>query len=158
MQETLEDLLPENIIPLSLIERKKLLPWWMKVFSWIFLLFGVIAPITLVAGIAGYKIDLSIYGLATNEPLSLIGILIIFIFALKGIVSLGLLQQKDWAVKLGIVDAVLGTAICVFLMSYSLYNSEIRFSFRLELVLLTPYFIKLLKIKFPWDSAIKVSH
>lgn len=155
MQEIQEDLLPENIIPLSLIERKKLLPWWIKVFSWFFLLFGVIAPVTLIAGIVGYNIDLSIYGLATNEPLSLVGTLIILIFTIKGLVSFGFLQQKDWAVKLGIVDAVLGTAICVFLMSYSLLNSEVRFSFRLELVLLTPYFIKLLKIKSVWESAIK---
>ncbi len=155
MQEIQEDLLPENIIPLSLIIRKKLLPWWIKVFSWIFLLFGVIGPITLIAGIVGYSIDLSIYGLTTNDPISLIGILIILIFTLKGFVSFGLLLQKDWAVKLGIVDAVLGAAICFFLMSYALINAEVRFYFRLELVLLTPYFIKLLKIKPVWESAIK---
>ncbi len=155
MQEIPEDLLPENIIPLSLIERKKLLPWWIKVFSWIFLVCGVIAPVTLIAGLVGYSIDLSIYGLTTTDPTSLIGILIIVIFTLKGIVSFGFLQQKDWAVKLGIVDAILGTAICIMLMSYSLLNSEMRFSFRLELILLTPYFIRLLKIKSAWESAVK---
>lgn len=155
MQEIQEDLLPENIIPLSLVERKKLLPWWIKVFSWIFLLFGIIVPITLIAGIVGYSIDLSIYGLTTTEPISLIGILIILIFALKGIVSFGFLLQKDWAVKLGIVDAVLGAVICFTLMSYSLINAQARFSIRLELILLTPYFIKLLKIKSVWDNAVK---
>lgn len=155
MPEIQEDLLPKNIIALSLIERKKLLPWWIKVFSWIFLVFGVIVPVALIAVLLGYGIDLSIYGPTTTEPISLLGILIIVIFALKGMVSFGFLQQKDWAVKLGIVDAILGTAICVMLMSYSLFISEIRFSIRLELILLTPYFMRLLKIKSVWESAVK---
>ncbi|MFN0083088.1 MAG: hypothetical protein ACKVOM_11285 [Ferruginibacter sp.] len=74
MPEIQEDVLPENIIALSLIERKKLLPWWIKVFSWIFLVFGVIVPVAFIAGLLGYGIDLSICGLTTTEPISLIGI------------------------------------------------------------------------------------
>ena len=40
------------------------------------------------------KIDLSLYGLTTNNPKSLIGIVVILLFILKGTVSYGLWFEK----------------------------------------------------------------
>ena len=136
--------------------RKTLLPLWIKIFVWIFLVFGAITPIGLIFGILGYEVELSLYGLETVEPLSISGICILAAFLLKGIVSYGLLTEKKWAIILGIIDAILGFTICLFLMIYPIIFSDsgINFTFRLEIIFLIPYLIKMIKIKSEWESSI----
>jgi len=95
--------------------------------------------------------------LATNEFLSVVGITIASIFLLKGIVSYGLLMEKDWAIKLGILDASLGILICMLVMVYSLLKFRGGYiSFRIELLLLIPYLIRLFKIKPAWEKAVQI--
>jgi hypothetical protein len=158
MEDNAEDLLTEIVQQLSAVKRKSLLLWWIKVFMWIFLAFGVFAPFGLIFAFFGFSFQLSLYGLDTQTPLSYIGICIILIFLFKGITSYGLLTEADWAIKICIVDAILGIAICVFVMLFPLLssNSNARFSFRLELVLLIPYLHKLLNIRAAWENAIGV--
>jgi uncharacterized membrane protein (DUF2068 family) len=96
---------------------------------------------------------LALYGLGSNEPFSITGILIILLFLFKGIVAFGLWTQKDWAVNFGLADAIIGIAICIFVMAIApIINnpSEFTLGLRLELVVLIPYLIKLLKIKAHW--------
>lgn len=133
--------------------RRELLPWWIKVFTWIFLIFGAIVPLTIIFAIVGYTFQISLYGLETNEPLSLTGLLLIILFLFKGIVAYGLWTEKDWVINLGIIDAIAGIAICVFMMLlYPFFDVSpgFTFSFRLELLLLIPYLIKLKKINNDW--------
>ena len=148
-----EDLLTNTIVELE-IKRIKLIPQWIKIFAWIFLVFGCFVPIVLIIGIAGYDGNLSLYGFETNDILSTIGIFITSIFILKGIVAFGILKEKDWAIKLGLVDAITGTLICVFVMIYPMFNSDsgLHASFRSELVALIPYLLKLINIKSQWES------
>lgn len=142
-------------IHLPKIRRRKLLPLWIKVFMWIFIAFAIIAPISVAFALMGYTFNIALYGLKTSEPLSLTGLLLIAIFGLKGIVSLGLLKEKDWAINLGIIDAILGIVICVFInYIHPFLNSDAGLSvslFQLELLFLIPYLIKLIKIKNQWD-------
>ncbi|HWI92961.1 MAG TPA: hypothetical protein VNT20_16905 [Flavisolibacter sp.] len=153
-QSILDPLIEENII-----ERKKLLPVWIKVFIWLFMIAG---PFILFAFLIGVFTTLhynsSIYGLESNEPLSPIGLFIFFVFLLKGIVAYGLWTEKDWAVNLGIVDAILGIAACFAVMVVPALKPAPAFTFRLELLLLVPYLVKLLKIREKWMFTQNVSH
>src|SRR5215217_1416077 len=147
MQENQTDLLTDELLQYNAIPRKKLLPLWIKIFTWIFLVISAFVPIVSVLGLMGYSTQLALYGLETNEPFSSIGIIITTVFIIKGITAFGLLKEKDWAVQIGIVDAIIGIIICTLVMLYPIINSDAKFSLRLELVALIPYLLKLLKIK-----------
>jgi|SRR5687767_4239274 len=154
MEQNQSNVLTENLLQLKNKRRKDLLPWWVKVFIWIFLIFGAIAPLGLIVGMMGYDFEISLYGLETNKPISIIGVSLILIFFFKGITAYSLLKEKNWAVILGIMDAITGIALCSLAMIYPLINtaSETNFSFRLELLLLIPYLLKMLKIKSEWEK------
>ena len=99
MQETQAGLLTDELLQLNQIPRKKLLPLWIKIFAWIFLIFSSLAPVMVVFGILGYRTQLALYGLETNEPFSVTGITIILLFIIKGITAFGLLKEKYWQLK-----------------------------------------------------------
>jgi hypothetical protein len=153
--EQQKDLLQDELIS-ALRQRRKLLPWWIKIFIWIFLLLGAIVPFALAFAIMGYRFQISLYGLETNEPFSLTGVSLMIIFLIKGIAAYGLWTEKNWAVTLSIIDAILGLAICVLVMIYPLIAPQRNYilNFRLEVLLLTPYLLLLLKIKDAWNSSI----
>ena len=125
----------------------------MKIFIWLFLAMGAVAPLGLVAGLLGTEFRLSLYGFQTNHPLSPTGLFITILFILKGIVAFGLWTEKDWGVKLGMIDAITGIVICGFVMViYPFFNWKAGFeiNFRFELVALIPYLLRLQKIKTQW--------
>lgn len=132
--------------------RRKLLPWWMKVFIWLFGIAGLIVPIAFIFGILRFEFNTAMYGLETNNPLTWLGIFILLIFLHKGFVAFGLWFEKSWAPKLALADAGLGIVICMMVMGMQLFDSGSSFSFRLELVLIIPYLIKLIKIEEPWSQ------
>lgn len=156
MQENQVDLLTESVLQINTIKRKTLLPWWIKVFMWIFLVCGAIVPFVLILGMFGYNVQLAIYGMETNDGISVTGLIIIFLLLIKTLTAYGLLKEKDWAIKAGIIDAVVGISICIILMSYSLINTEMNFTFRLEVIFLVPYLFKFLKIKAAWENSIEI--
>ena len=156
MQENQTDLLTNELIQINAVPRKKLLPLWIKIFTWIFLIFGAFVPIILILGIMGYSAQLSLYGLETNKPFSLIGIIITLLFIIKGVTAFGLLKEKYWAIKIGISDAIIGITICTFIMLYPIINTDAKFSFRLELVALIPYLLAFLKIKNDWENFVEI--
>src|SRR5262245_7798260 len=151
MGEDLSDKLSGELLEAK--SRKKLLPWWVKVFSWIFLVLGALAPVALLAGILGFNFEVSLYGYETNQPVSLVGIAITTFYCFKGLTAYCLLKQKDWAIKYAIVDATLGILACTLSMFFPLVNSydKTPFTFRLELLLLIPYLILMAKIKSEWE-------
>jgi hypothetical protein len=137
----------------SNLRRRDLLPIWIKIFLWIFLVFGAIVPIGLILGLKGMKFNLALYGLETLHPLSLIGLSVSFLFVLKGIVALGLWTEQKWAVNLAIIDAVIGILTCVFVMAvipFIGHNNGIHINLRLELIPLILYLIKMRKIRTEW--------
>ena len=156
MPEIQTDLLTDELVQENGILRKRMLPLWIKIFTWIFLIISAIAPIVFVLGLMGFTAQLALYGLETNEPLSPIGILITALFIIKGITAFGLLKEKDWAIKIGIADAIIGIVICTLVMLYPIINSGSKLSLRIELVALVPYLLKLLKIKTQWETFVKI--
>ncbi|MFT3919295.1 hypothetical protein [Cloacibacterium sp.] len=103
-------------------QRRKLLPIWIKVFIWIFFIFGGIGILLLLFAPFSDNIDLSIYGISTTNPKSIAGISIILLFILKGMVSYGLWFEKKWGINIAQIDAVLGIIICTATMFYGSYS------------------------------------
>lgn len=154
-----ENILDEPQLENSNLRRRDLLPTWIKVFVWIFLIFGVTVPVVLILGVVGMNFNLSLYGLETIRPLSLIGIFITILFGLKGVVAFGLWTEKEWAVNLAIVDAIIGIIVCVFVMLILPFIGDtngMNISLRLELIPLIPYLIKMRKIKNEWLERIEL--
>ncbi len=137
----------------QIIRRRNLLPWWIKLFTWIFLLFGAIAPFGLIFGLLDFNFQLGLYGIETFEPISYTGLLLIGVFLFKGIIAFGLWTERDWAILLGQIDAIIGIVICFFVM-FVLHFIDDRYGFimplRLELILLIPFLIRLRKVKDEW--------
>ena len=149
MEQT--DILQEfEIIP---VKRRELLPRWIKVFCWIFMFTGAVAVFCLIIGLLGYPASLAMYGFETNAPLSLIGLLIIAVDIFKGITAIALWFEKDYAITLGKLDAIVGIGLCVMSMVLPLFIENFHSSvIRLELVFLIPYLIKLNKMEAQWTQ------
>ena len=148
-----EQLLDEEIIKVPYKNRRRnLLPWWIKVFALIFLLFGALMPVAIIFAFLGKPYGMSIYGLSSSYPFSFEWLLILAIFLMKGVLSLGLLTEKDWAIDLGIIDAYFGIFICAAVMIIPIFAffQGLNLNFRLELVLLIPFLIRLKKIRPRW--------
>lgn len=159
MQNSGDDLI--NIVPATAKTRKALLPVWMKVFMWIFLVFGALVPIVLMMGLMGYSISLALYGFETTEPLSIPGLILTACFSLKAVVAYGFLRGRPWAMNLAVIDAILGIVLCIYMMLQPgsvTTPGRTEFAFRLELLLLVPYLIKALKLRKLWESDVDLHH
>lgn len=110
----------------------------------------------LVLGMMGYSFNSELYGLKTMFTLSPTGIMISAVYIFKGIVAYGLWTEKDWAVRLAIGDAILGIFICVISMVIlpfiNMTDDHFRVTFRMEIVALIPYLVKMRSIKEDWED------
>lgn len=133
--------------------RRKLLPVWIKIFIWIFIIMGTIAVFLPLTGLFSNDTNLSIYGIESTQIYSPAGIFIISILVFKGIVAYGLWFEHEWAPKAAIADAGLGIAICVIMMLVIPFTVDhISFTIRFELVPLYFYFKKMRQIQNIWES------
>jgi len=135
----------------KLQRRRKLLPWWVLAFTWLFIVTSAIIPVGIIIGLLGYDFSLALLGLSTTQPLSLIGAVVMLLFLVKGITGLALWTEKTWAVRLAKVDAVTSIAVCFGVMAYALFENK-SFSFRLELIVLLFYYFKMAKIQYDWEN------
>lgn len=151
---------PNNILDLDMavgprVRRRKMLPWWIKVFVWIFMITGAIAPLGIISGLFGYGFVVALYGVSTNDPLSPTGLLLIVVYLFKGFTAYGLWFEKDWAITVAKTDAAIGILICAFVMLIlpSLEGSQGTMSFRLELLFILAFLVKIAKIGPAWKGA-----
>lgn len=137
------------------IRRRDLLPVWIKVFTWLFLIMSLVIPVALAFGILKLPFNLELYGLVSTDPFSLIGLVILGLIAFKGVIAYGLLGSKPWAVRFAKADAMFGIGFCAAMMIVSLikYSQGVMgFSFRLELLILIPYLLVMMKIEEDWSQ------
>jgi hypothetical protein len=133
--------------------RRDLLPWWIKSFCWLFMVMGSAVPFAIIAGLMGKTFHSSFYGLETNEPFSMIGIILLIIITLKGITAFCIWTEKNMACKIGQLDAITGIVLCVFTMCIYPHIDDVpgfNLNIRLELLLLVPYYLKLKSIEPDW--------
>ena len=156
MENNVNNILDESSSNQLKIRRRSLLPLWIKIFIWLFVISGFITPFGLILGLVGFQFPLSLYGLSTYEPLSLVGLFISALFFLKGITAISLWSEKDWAINLALIDSLIGVFICFFMMIiYPFFNLDkgLFISFRLEILFLAPFIIKLEAIKRDWKKS-----
>lgn len=138
--------------------RKKMLPSWIKFFAWMFLVMGIVAPIVIVMGLMGWPATISLFGFSTNEPFSFTGIVLTLVYILKAATGYGLVTQKNWAVKLALVDGIISLLLCILhLLGGGAVSTEASGSFtfnriNLEIVIIIPYIYKMWKIKDEWEA------
>lgn len=133
--------------------RRKLLPWWIKTFCWIFMILGVCAIGALIGNLFTTNVNVSIYGFSSTTAYSGTGIFIIAIMILKGFAAYSLWFEKPNAISIGKIDAICGVVICIasmFVLPFS--TNDGHFPLRLEILLLVPYYRKLNKIEYEWDN------
>lgn len=148
-----EGILDDNLRPHS-ERRRNLLPKWIKVFIWIFMIFGGMSVLVLFLGLFVDKMYMSFLGLETNYSFSLIGVIISALYLFKGTVAFGLWTEKDWAVNLALVDAYVSIAVCmstmlILPMFFEDYGWD--YTLRLELVAIIPYLLKMKNIQQDWS-------
>jgi hypothetical protein len=153
MSESITQILDAEQGSAPLIRRRDLLPVWIKVFVWIFLFAGVLVIIGIPAALFSIPFELALYGFRTNDPLTVTGLVLLLVFALKGVVAYGLWWEKDWAVKLAIVDAILGIVLCCFTFIFAIASISSNIVLPFELVLLIPYLLKMRKVKGAWEGS-----
>lgn len=133
--------------------RRKLLPWWIKTFCWIFMILGVCAIGALIGNLFTTNVNVSIYGFSSTTAYSGTGLFIIAIMILKGFAAYSLWFEKPNAISIGKIDAICGVVICIasmFVLPFS--TNDGHFPLRLEILLLVPYYRKLNKIEYEWDN------
>ncbi len=133
--------------------RRTLLPWWIKVFCWFFMFFGIMAIVCLFLGLTNVKPALAFYGFETNEPFSPVGLLVIVVGILKGVTAFALWFEKDYAIEIGKIDGITGMVLClVSMVVLPFLQDPFHLVVRLELVLLIPFVNKLNTIRKEWES------
>ncbi|MBV8327655.1 hypothetical protein [Chryseobacterium sp.] len=137
----------------NIVRRRSLLPLWIKIFLWFFLIGGTAGVILLLTGFLITNSSLSLYGIRADHPYSAAGLFICFLFIFKGIVSYGLWFEQKWGPKVGIIDAVSGILICIFMMIIAPFTfPSVSFNIRLELVPLLFYLMKMIEIRKTWEN------
>ena len=130
--------------------RRDLLPWWVKVFSWIFIVFGGLSIINFFILIFGVGIDASLYGLAQVLPHPYAALLILSIMIFNGVTGLLLWYEKENAILVGQICAAVGIIVCLISMALSIGLGD--FTFRLEIIFIGLFLNWLNKIKFEWEE------
>lgn len=128
--------------------RKDLIPLWIKIFGWLFLVFGAAAPVLyLISAILNFEATYEIFGLSyTGSAYTAMPMLISLIILVNGLCAYGLLFQKNWGLMSCLVMGYIGFFIT--LISMFIYLPDL--TIRLEPLLQVPYLVKLHKIKPQW--------
>lgn len=158
MEMESEGLLREEDFVIQHRRRRNLLPLWIKIFTWIFMIMGVIAPFGLIFGAFDEGFDLSLYGLATNKPISLLGVFLIVLITFKGITAFSLWLEKDIATDLAKIDSYIGIILCLVVMLVLPFfddSDSFLLNFRIELVALYFFMKKITKIEYAWANSKK---
>jgi hypothetical protein len=104
------------------LKRKKLVPLWIKIFGWIFIIMGIavlLLPIALI--FINQPITFEIFGLQHKEsPLDPMALLVSAIIISLAVSAYGLLFEKTWGLTLCLITGYGGLIICLGNMIYSL--------------------------------------
>lgn len=131
--------------------RKKLIPLWIKIFGWLFIIMGAAIPLLpLVTSLLKQPATYEIFGLSyVGSPFHPMALLISAIILSLSISAYGLLFGKPWGLKACLITGYGGVFICLATMVYSLVALS-ALTIRLEPLVQIPYLLKLQKLKSLW--------
>jgi hypothetical protein len=137
----------------ALVIRRKLLPWWIKIFCWLFMILSLCAIGAVITNLFMPNVNVSLYGFSSDTAFSGIGMFIIITMLIKGFAAYSLWFEKDNAILIGKIDAIYGVVICLFSMFVLPFFAEgNHFQLRIEIILLILFYWKLNKIEYEWDN------
>ncbi|MDM3871896.1 hypothetical protein QSV34_11090 [Porticoccus sp. W117] len=133
--------------------RKKLVPKWIKIFGWLFMVFGALMPLLVAASLLLQEpLQLGLFGLNYNGPATHpAAILMASLIIALAIAAFGLLFAKGWGVKVCLALGYLCSAICLFTMVHNIMSGHLML--RLELVVLFFYLRRLHRIAPLWQPS-----
>lgn len=131
--------------------RRALLPWWIKIFCWLFMLAACIVPFGIIARIMHYPTDFEMFGIGSHDPFSAQGAIAMLIILFNGITALLLWAEWEKAIMVAKINAIINIGICVIVMGYFLIEKH-NINFRLELILLALFLYKLNNIQYKWEN------
>ena len=136
----------EDIHDPTIVRRKYMIPKWIRVGAWIVVIacppVVSMAIIAIIQGNEPFSFMTHIYG----ESGELITIATLAGLTLKGTAAIGLLAEKNWAVKVAIADGIADIALSVCLMLLPPHHLTYGF------LLTTIYLVKMFKIRRDWEE------
>lgn len=131
-------------------KRRALIPLWIQVFCWLFMIMGLFAFLSFIMGLFGNSAGVEFYGLNDSSTLSLTGLTLTSVLLFKGFTAYSLWFEKDNAITLVKIDAATGIIICIAVMIITGITQGGNFSLRFEILFLLAYFIKISNIEYSW--------
>lgn len=131
--------------------RKALIPLWIKIFGWLFIVMGALVPFFYIGAIIfGFTASYTMFGLEyQGNAWAFMPLLISAIVLLNGLCAYGLLFGKDWGLTACIVFGYIGLAFTLGTMVFEvIVNGSMMI--RLEPIIQIPYLIKLQRLKARW--------
>lgn len=138
-----------------------MLPWWMQLFIWIFMILAASSIVVRIIDIAGIPFSFgsgtsTIYGMETSDRYTPLALFITAMLLFKGFTAWSMWTEKDWAINAGIIDAAVGILICMVMMFiepvFDNTGEKNNINLRYELIFLIPYFLQCLKLKNIWAN------
>jgi hypothetical protein len=138
-------------VPSADQNRTKLLPLWIRIFCWIFLVAGAFVPLLLLIGpFYPAPMHFSLFGWSHDgSPYDVMSLLILAYLAASGAAGYGLLWGRPWGWDAGIVVGTIGLVVALA----SLVNArqpDGSIYIALEPVLQVPYLYTLWRIRHGW--------
>ena len=131
--------------------RKALIPLWIKIFGWLFIVMGALVPFLYIGSlIFGFRASYTMFGLEyEGNARALMPLVISTVILINGLCAYGLLFGKDWGLTACIVFGYIGLLLTIGTMLFEIiFNGSMMI--RLELIILIPYLVKLHRLKAHW--------
>jgi hypothetical protein len=129
--------------------RRDLLPWWIKFFSWLFMILGGFSVLNLFVLFFGVGVNAAIYGLEDVLPAPFGTLIMLLLLIFNGVVGYMLWFEKDQALYWGKIAAITGIVVNIFTTFISFFSGHLMFRF--ELIALIPFYLKLNSMQYDWE-------
>ena len=131
--------------------RKALIPLWIKIFGWLFIVMGALVPFLYIGSlIFGFSASYAMFGLEyEGNAKALMPLVISTVILINGLCAYGLIFGKDWGLSACIVFGYIGLALTLGSMLFEvIFNGSMMI--RLEPIIQIPYLVKLNRLKTQW--------
>jgi hypothetical protein len=131
--------------------RKALIPLWIKIFGWLFIVMGALVPFLYISSlIFGFSASYTMFGLEyEGNAKALMPLVISAVILINGLCAYGLIFGKDRGLSACIVFGYIGLALTLGSMLFEvIFNDSMMI--RLEPIIQIPYLVKLHRLKPHW--------